>query len=109
MRRACILSAAVLLSSVASNAYGIVRRNDVADTSYRALGDSLPSTGFIITDTFSSGSGVLISPQWVLTAAHVVDTAADATVVFGSAGLNGWAAGTGYEINQIVIHPGFSS
>lgn len=108
MRRATILSATAILS-LAGSASGITRRTDVTDATVKALGDSLPSTGFVFTTAGGAGSGVLIAPQWVLTAAHVVDTAGiDVTVDFESDGLGGYVFGTGYETNQIVIHPNYN-
>jgi hypothetical protein len=56
-------------------------RDDVPDSSYVALGASLAyaAVGTFIGNGGYAGSGVLIAPDWVLTAAHVVDIASSGT------------------------------
>ncbi len=58
-----------LLLAIAMPAYAISRRHDVPESDYIQLGESFPYVGFFINE-FSGASGVLISPQWVLTASH---------------------------------------
>jgi S1-C subfamily serine protease len=55
-------------------AAGIIIRDDVPDAEYRALAmhpEFAPATRILV-ESSGSGSGVLIAPQWVVTAAHVV-------------------------------------
>jgi secreted trypsin-like serine protease len=84
-----------------------VIRDDVADASYLALGNS-PTYGAVGQVTFASnsdwGSGTLIAGRWVLTAAHLVRS-------------NFWAntpgnvqftvGGNTYSGSQIFLNPGF--
>ena len=57
----------VLTVCVALPAYGIIIRHDRKDAKYEKLGQEFRAAVSILPD----GSGVLIAPEWVLTAAHV--------------------------------------
>jgi hypothetical protein len=85
--------AALALSLFAASPAAILIRHDRPDAEYRALGARFPAVG-----SFGrAGTGTLIAPQWVLTAAHVAaGTRRDATITFGA---------TAYAVDRIVIHP----
>src|SRR5438874_1232374 len=80
-----LISAAILCAPT----YGITRRADRADSLYTALGNNTKyqSVGYVIGPGFSA-SGVLISPKWVLTAAHVVDTTGTRSITLGGSTYN---------------------
>lgn len=76
------LCAAALLVSITGTAHAIVTRHDVSDDQYLNFAQSdFGSVGRMIfqdgDSQFWNGSGTLIGSEWVLTAAHVVDDAAD--------------------------------
>ncbi|WP_406807567.1 trypsin-like serine protease [Citrobacter freundii] len=56
----------LLLASFGANA--VVIRDDVPDLQYRMAASDFPP----LADLPGEGHGVLIAPQWVVTAAHVV-------------------------------------
>ena len=72
---------AVALTTATSAAWGGTIRHDVPDTQYQALATNYPSVGrllFATDDTFTRFNGIcsatLIAPDFVLTAAHCIDT-----------------------------------
>lgn len=76
------LCAVALLVSITGAAQAIVTRHDVSDDQYLSFAQSdFGSVGRMIfqdgDSQFWNGSGTLIGSEWVLTAAHVVDNAAD--------------------------------
>lgn len=76
------LCAAALLITITGTAQAIVTRHDVTDDQYLSFAQSdFGSVGRMIfqdgDSQFWNGSGTLIGSEWVLTAAHVVDNAAD--------------------------------
>src|SRR4051812_25731357 len=81
-----------VLNPLTANA--IVVRDDWTETQSRALARSYPSACAVK----GGGSGVLIAPQWVLTAAHV----AQAQQAFGGRIV---MEGRSYEIAQAFTHP----
>src|SRR3954447_26058858 len=83
----CLTAGAAVAVCASTGAVAITIRDDRADSLYQALGNDSKyrSVGFI-SWIGNSASGVLISPKWVLTAAHVVDTANTRNFSVGGAG-----------------------
>jgi hypothetical protein len=84
-----------LLVSLALLCPDIIRREDVADSSYIALGATQPAV--IALGRF--GDGTLVAPNWILTAAHVaraVDRRGVASVRI---------AGREYGVSAVVLYP----
>lgn len=80
---------------VSSSASAIVIRDDVDDAKYLA-----PTSGFpALVDMPDEGHGVLIAPQWVVTAAHAVTWQSGIKQV----AINGVPR----DVERLVIHPGY--
>ncbi len=92
MRRVAVL---LLLASFGANA--VVIRDDVPDLQYRMAASDFPP----LADVPREGHGVLIAPQWVVTAAHAVSWQPIVDVVV--------VGGTPRAVRQIIIHPGYKS
>ncbi|MCX7032476.1 MAG: trypsin-like serine protease [Arenimonas sp.] len=92
MRRAALL---LLLASWDASA--VVIRDDVADLDHRMAASEFPA----LADLPGEGHGVLIAPQWAITAAHAVSWqhALDVVVI----------GGTPRAVRSVVIHPGYKS
>ncbi len=88
-----LLHVALLLASSAASA--IVIRHDRSDTDYLVPATELPA----LVDLPGEGHGVLVAPQWVITAAHAVTWQSAITSVT----LNG----SPRDVERIVIHPGY--
>jgi hypothetical protein len=107
MRRRTWTILAVLLLLVglfAAPVHAIVVRESQDDALYRTLGSSTPydSVGRFVGTTTKSGilaSGTLVAPEWVLTAAHVVDSAKSLSFSIG---------GQSYEVDRTIIYPGWN-
>lgn len=69
------VSALTLTACAALSLAGTIR-HDVSDDLYIEKGESYPAAAFLGIGE-ASGTGVLISPQWILTAAHVAEDAAN--------------------------------
>lgn len=82
----------------------IITRDDIDDARYRELGarTEFASAVRIVSDSGGSGSGVVIAPRWVLTAAHVVHgrPIERLTVVIGTQRL---------AVRRAVVHPVYLS
>jgi len=103
MRRAWGLIATATLVLLSHSAWGIVRRDDVADGDYINLANQpqFAAVGKVLTDT-SAGSGTVIANGWwVLTAAHVVAGAPVSSISFQI------GAAT-YTAQNVYIYPGYS-
>jgi hypothetical protein len=80
---------------VSSSASAIVIRDDVDDSKYRVPGSDFPA----LVDMPGEGHGVLIAPQWVITAAHAITWQPEIKQV----GINGISR----DVVRLVIHPGY--
>lgn len=92
LTRIFFCSCVLLFSSF--QAQSIVIRHDRDDAIYKAYGARFKAVGQVS----QGGEGVLVSPQWVLTAAHVGESLGPFAryVRFG---------GESYEIQKVVLHP----
>ncbi len=91
-----LLFVMLAVSTVATSAGAIVIRHDVDDAQYRVPASTLPA----LVDVPGEGHGVLIAPQWVVTAAHAVTWQREINDVM----LNG----TPRNVERLVLHPGYS-
>jgi hypothetical protein len=91
MRRLLLLAS--LLASF--SAHAIIIRDDVEDAKYRVPPSEFPA----LVDLPGEGHGVLIAPQWVVTAAHGVTWQSEIKRVT----INGAAR----DVERVVIHPGY--
>jgi hypothetical protein len=80
---------------VSCGASAIVIRGDVDDSKYRIAASEFPA----LVDMPGEGHGVLIAPQWVVTAAHAITWQSDIKHVT----INGVPR----DVERLVIHPGY--
>ena len=88
-----ILLLTLLITSTSASA--IVIRDDVEDARYRVSASEFPA----LADMPGEGHGVLIAPQWLVTAAHAVTWQPEIKQVM----VNGVAR----DVEKLVIHPGY--
>lgn len=84
-----------LLAAASSTADAVVIRDDVDDAQYRIAGSEFRA----LADMPGEGHGVLIAPQWVVTAAHTLppQAALEKVVIDGVA----------RAVARVVVHPGY--
>jgi hypothetical protein len=87
--------AALALLTVSSAAGAIVIRHDVSDALYRISASEFPA----LVDMPGEGHGVLITPRWVVTAAHAVTWQSALTHVT----INERPR----RVERLVVHPGY--
>lgn len=85
----------ICLLAMSLPAYGIVIRHDVDDARYRVAATEFPA----LVDLPSEGHGILIAPQWVVTAAHAVTWQTEVRQVV----LNGKAR----AVAKVIVHSGY--
>lgn len=85
----------LLLLAASSTASAIVIRHDVDDAEYRIPASEFPA----LVDMPGEGHGVLIAPQWVITAAHTIPWHHELKQVV----INGIPR----DVERAVIHPGY--
>lgn len=83
----------LVLLLAASSAHAVVIRDDVPDAQYRVEATDFPA----LVDLPLEAHGVLIAPQWVVTAAHAVSPALDCVEM----------GGVQRAVSRVVIHPGY--
>lgn len=87
----------ILLLAASSTANAIVIRDDVDDAKYRIPASEFPA----LVDMPGEGHGVLIAPQWVITAAHAITWQSEIKQVV----INGRSR----DVERVVIHPGYKT
>lgn len=90
-------SLAFCLLAVSTAVGAVITRADVNDAKYRAPPSAFPA----LVDMPGEGHGVLIAPQWVVTAAHAAPMqmeGMDDDVVIG---------GVARKVKRVVTHPGY--
>ncbi|MDF4003131.1 trypsin-like serine protease [Luteibacter sp. PPL552] len=88
---------ALCLWMVSTVALAVVTRADVSESRYRVAASTYPA----LVDLPGEGHGVLIAPQWVLTAAHaapMIMPGSQTEVVVG---------GTARKVKRVVTYPGY--
>lgn len=88
---------ALLLALASSGANAVVIRDDVPDREHRAATSEFPA----LVDLPGEAHGVLIAPQWIVTAAHAVNGHPPPDVVV--------VGGTPRAVRSVTRHPGFRS
>lgn len=88
-----LLLLVLLVTSFGASA--IVIRDDVDDSKYRVSASEFPA----LVDMPGEGHGVLIAPQWVVTAAHAITWQPEIKQVTIS--------GIPRDVERLVIHPGY--
>ena len=83
------------LFAISSTASAVVIRDDVDDSKYRVPASEFPA----LVDLPGEGHGVLIAPQWVITAAHAISWQSEIKQVT----INGISR----NVERLVIHPGY--
>jgi len=83
------------LLAISLPAYAIVTRHDVDDSKYRVAATEFPA----LADLPGEGHGVLIAPQWVVTAAHAVTWQTEIKQIV----LNGKAR----DVEKVIVHSGY--
>lgn len=82
---------------VSFSASAIVIRHDVDDSKYRVQATEFPA----LADMPGEGHGVLIAPQWVITAAHAITWQSEIKQIT--------VGGIARSVERIEIHPGYKA
>jgi hypothetical protein len=88
---------ALCLLFVSATASAVITRHDVDDAKYQIQASTFPA----LADMPGEGHGVLIAPQWVVTAAHA------APMVMEGMDTEILIAGKPRKVKRVVIYPGY--
>ena len=91
----------LLLAATSSAAFAIVIRDDVDDAQYRVPDTEFPA----LVDMPGEGHGVLIAPQWAVTAAHTIPMQGGKPAPLAQVRIGG----RDRAVEWVVIHPGQKS
>lgn len=88
-----LVPAGIVLSMFVGDAYGIIRRHDTDDAKYVERAE-----GIVTVVNVGGGTGTLVAPRWILTAAHVADSVSplNRSVEIG---------GRTYDIDKVIYPP----
>lgn len=95
----CLLSLFLTLVHVAADP--IIVRHDVDDQEYLEFAESLPITEAMVRLSNTDMAGTLISPEWVLSAAHVAQEIGPGQHLLA-------ANGDSLEVADVILHPGWA-
>lgn len=95
---ACLIVFGLIPAVVATDP--IVTRHDVPDEAYVDYAVELPVTSSVIRYNTTDVAGTLISPDWLLSAAHVAETIEPGRLLIT-------ARGDTVEVKAVVLHPGW--
>jgi secreted trypsin-like serine protease len=87
----------LVLLAASSTASAVVIRHDVDDSKYRIPASEFPA----LVDMPGEGHGVLIAPQWAVTAAHTIRGTSDLQHVT----INGVSR----DVERVVVHTGYKT
>lgn len=87
----------LILLAASSTANAIVIRDDVDDSTYRIPASEFPA----LVDMPGEGHGVLIAPQWVITAAHAIPGHSELKQVV--------IEGVSRDVERVVTHSGYKT
>lgn len=87
----------LVLLAASSAASAVVIRHDVDDSNYRVPASEFPA----LVDMPGEGHGILIAPQWAITAAH--------TMPGGSNLQHVTINGVSRDVERVVMHPGYKT
>ncbi|MDP9172991.1 MAG: trypsin-like serine protease [Planctomycetota bacterium] len=117
-RRRCI-AAAVAVVGMSASARAATIRDDVPDSNYTSLASQsqYASSGYVDVSTggggFTFGSGTLIAPNWVITAAHVVTQSSAGNppypasqITFGQGSTSSFPAPN--TVERVLVEPGWN-
>ncbi len=94
-----LLSVLLTLALVAADT--IIVRHDVNDQKYLDFAKSLPITQALVRFSTTDMAGTLISPEWVLSAAHVAQEIGPGERLLA-------ANGDYLEVADVILHPGWA-
>lgn len=95
------LIAAAFLLLIPATADAIVIRDDVPDANYRVDASAFTA----LADLPYEGAGVLIAPQWVVTAAHAVAWQTDMGMKINEVTI----AGVPRPVERVIVYPGYKT
>ena len=100
-KRVVIMMPAVFALAGFQPAWGATIRDDQPDSGYLSLGadPAYAAVGSLLINGAINGSGTLVAPDWVLTAAHLLDAATTGTFTIN---------GTSYTASGFFRNPGWN-